>query len=353
MKFILATLSCSLLVLSCGDVNTNETPTDAGVLASCGNGMVESGEECDDGNEIDTDVCLNSCVRAACGDMVIGPGELCDDGNSDNEVCTENCTLASCGNGVQEGLEECDDGNGLNTDGCLSTCKTAICGDTFVFTGEEECDDGNDENTDSCVSCSDAICGDGFVEAGSTEECDDSNLDEADSCSGQCVEIFFSGSQATCSAEGTTLCGYFNAECRVDSAGVGGGELCYWPMLARCTTAPGILVEVNSSFAQDNSHLTIPSGGACLTHFQNLECSVTDRNTCANAAAAGCFQEKQINGGDTKESSICFWNVTEQGCSATQGIWTEPKSPFAVIHPTVMPGPGAAACITQVANIQI
>ncbi len=33
---------------------------------------------------------------------------------------------AVCGNGVQEGGEECDDGNGLNTDGCLTICQRPV-----------------------------------------------------------------------------------------------------------------------------------------------------------------------------------------------------------------------------------
>src|SRR5262245_22524726 len=40
---------------------------DAGV---CGDGMVDMGEECDDGNPDDTDACTNACLNAICGDGI-------------------------------------------------------------------------------------------------------------------------------------------------------------------------------------------------------------------------------------------------------------------------------------------
>jgi len=89
----------------------------------CGNGVIESGEECDDGNGVDTDGCLNSCVNAYCGDIIIWSRvELCDDGNSSEEPCNSDCTESSCGDGIINGTEECDDGNTNNTDGCSNRC---------------------------------------------------------------------------------------------------------------------------------------------------------------------------------------------------------------------------------------
>jgi cysteine-rich repeat protein len=42
----------------------------------CGNGVVESGEACDDGNTVDTDTCRNNCVRATCSDGLKNQGEI-------------------------------------------------------------------------------------------------------------------------------------------------------------------------------------------------------------------------------------------------------------------------------------
>ncbi|EYF06985.1 DUF4215 domain-containing protein [Chondromyces apiculatus] len=63
------------------------------------------------------------------------------------------CTApASCGNGLLDGNEECDDGNDDDTDACLGTCRIATCGDSVIQTGVEGCDDGNPGSGDGCSS---------------------------------------------------------------------------------------------------------------------------------------------------------------------------------------------------------
>jgi cysteine-rich repeat protein len=64
-----------------------------------------------------------------CGDGVVDSGEQCDDGNTvSGDGCSATCTIEQapqpvCGNGVVEGTEQCDDGNTTSGDGCSSTCK--------------------------------------------------------------------------------------------------------------------------------------------------------------------------------------------------------------------------------------
>jgi cysteine-rich repeat protein len=76
---------------------------------------------------------------------------------SDGELASNVATVTisvvnviACGDGVTEAPEPCDDGNDDNTDGCLTTCQLARCGDGFVQAGVEECDDGNDNDNDAC-----------------------------------------------------------------------------------------------------------------------------------------------------------------------------------------------------------
>lgn len=99
----------------------------------CGNGMRDPwlNEECDDGNTVNTDYCMNDCKAnpsIVCGDHIIGAAEECDDGNQNNtDACTNTCTInnnpqAYCGDYKKEGAEECDDGNHLDTDLCTSDC---------------------------------------------------------------------------------------------------------------------------------------------------------------------------------------------------------------------------------------
>ncbi len=97
----------------------------------CGDGLLEFGEGCDDGNKVDTDDCTNDCQPATCGDGITWAGhEECDDGNSDDtDACTTECKAARCGDGiVEQGVEECDDGNDVPNDGCTDCMKdAAVC----------------------------------------------------------------------------------------------------------------------------------------------------------------------------------------------------------------------------------
>ncbi len=163
---------------------------DGCIAPDCGDGIVqEDEEECDDGNDDDTDECISSCKIAVCGDGRVFVGtEECDDGNDDDtDACSSKCEIAVCGDGVvREGVEECDDANRIETDGCLSDCKRVVCGDGVVA-GAEQCDDGDDDDTDACpTNCEDAVCGDGFVLSG-VEQCDDGNSDSGDGCSSYCL----------------------------------------------------------------------------------------------------------------------------------------------------------------------
>ncbi|MCB9567321.1 MAG: DUF4215 domain-containing protein [Myxococcales bacterium] len=156
----------------------------------CGDGQVDMGEECDDGeNNGDDKACTSECQSNVCGDGYVLAGvEECDDGNiSNTDECVDGCKLATCGDGfIQEDKEECDDGNDVDTDTCPTSCKPASCGDGFVQQGKEECDDGNQSNTDACTNaCKAAACGDGYVQG--DEACDDGNTDDLDACSGDCA----------------------------------------------------------------------------------------------------------------------------------------------------------------------
>lgn len=131
----------------------------------CTNGIVEEGEECDDGNTFNYDGCTNDCkIRA------------------------------HCGNGIIEGLEQCDDGNNINGDGCSRRCRIeaevapARCGDGVVNQSSESCDDGNASNTDACTNdCQIARCGDGFIQVG-VEECEvDANGEFEETCNENCL----------------------------------------------------------------------------------------------------------------------------------------------------------------------
>jgi cysteine-rich repeat protein len=132
-----------------------ETGTDGGLDPTCGNGILDPDETCDDVNTSNTDDCLNTCQLASCGDGYVHTDvEACDDGNTaDDDVCTAACTSAVCGDGsVWAGMEGCDDGNADDADACPGSCQPASCGDGYVQDGVEQCDDGNLDDADECLS---------------------------------------------------------------------------------------------------------------------------------------------------------------------------------------------------------
>src|ERR1041384_2804952 len=93
------------------------------ILASCGNGRIDPGEVCDDGNNVSGDGCPADCSQP-CGDGHVDPGEACDDGNTfGGDGCSADCrSLEACGNGVVDPGEACDDDNLRSNDGCSSQC---------------------------------------------------------------------------------------------------------------------------------------------------------------------------------------------------------------------------------------
>lgn len=192
----------------------------------CGDGVVATGEDCDDRNTRNGDGCSSIClnegsqeVGATCGngdvayDATIG-GEDCDDGNLDrgdgcdalclNEGAPTSSSIgdAICGNGVIDTpYENCD--TGLVTQGCSDSCllegSSALytvvgtegpseCGDSIIGTGEE-CDLGDDEKGDGCSSdcllegsstayTVASFCGDGDDGTGEWDLCESTGGDD-------------------------------------------------------------------------------------------------------------------------------------------------------------------------------
>ena len=172
----------------------------------CGNGVIEDGESCDDGNALPGDGCSGLC-RKEPNSTCPTPGQLC-------------VSTVVCGDGQLTGAEACDDNNVTAGDGCSADCfsveigyacptpgqacvKTttpAVCGNSLVE-ATENCDDGNAKSADGCSSACQIesgytcpspgslchliqYCSDGTLNG--TEQCDDGNLKPGDCCDGNC-----------------------------------------------------------------------------------------------------------------------------------------------------------------------
>jgi hypothetical protein len=151
--------------------------------ALCGNGWVDPGEACDQGEQnADNGVCRLDCTPETCGDGVQGPSETCDEGeqNDDQGACKTDCTPASCGDGHVGPGEQCDGG-----DNCSSACTLENCGNGNLDPGED-CDAGG-ESTDCDDDCTSVACGDGYLNAAAGELCDDGNQDDDYTCMPNCT----------------------------------------------------------------------------------------------------------------------------------------------------------------------
>ena len=193
---MLASIECAgLQPEQCDDGRANAAAPDACrpetcTLPVCGDGIVDSDEDCDDGNENDDDGCTSECLLPQCGDGVIQPPEECDDGNRVNDdACRNGCLAAECGDGIVQAFrgEQCDLGR-LNSDlpggRCRTDCSQARCGDGVRDPGEA-CDPTAPGTVDCTDDCRPTRCGDGLP--GANEECDDGNLDDVDLCRNNCT----------------------------------------------------------------------------------------------------------------------------------------------------------------------
>lgn len=103
---------------------------EATIEPECGNSIMETGEQCDEGSA--TASCDADCTLVACGDGVVNEpsGEQCDDGNTsaDGNGCDGACRKSAvCGNNqVESAFEACDDGDQAGGDGCSADCTQAV-----------------------------------------------------------------------------------------------------------------------------------------------------------------------------------------------------------------------------------
>lgn len=202
----------------------------ASASTTCGNAILEAGEQCDQGRFNGKADCSETCITLSCGDGVLSRDidEECEPEKEEVYVLDKNGNLTTEVRFAQ-GASACGwfckppicDKKGVCTGGCtlqyISACtatgavaasvtgsgatassaKTssvsplatpppgpAACGNGVAEAGEE-CDDGNTVQNDGCsTACKRARCGDGTVQTG--EECDDGNALNEDACTNAC-----------------------------------------------------------------------------------------------------------------------------------------------------------------------
>ena len=347
----------------------------------CGNGELEPGEFCDDGNTADDDGCSGDCTAVdpdydcsavgetcekvvICGDGVLQGDEACDDKNTeDGDGCAADCSavedgwacvrpgqpcvaVSVCGNGVRERGEACDDGQTppAGNDGCDAQCQIEagyycpnpgascvqqVCGDG-VRTPAEACDDHNTASNDGCSStcvvedgwhCNSVgckpECGDGLLRG--TEECDDNNATGGDGCSTGCKEEpFFTCTQASPSVCSSSIaCGNNKVE---------PGEVCDPPGQNGCKAGcksfnPDTAnpAVCGNSVIEDTETCDPPAvGNGC-----SAACKVENGWTCPQAGV--CFANPACGDSVVQAGEGCDPPAVGNGCSAAckvEGGWT-------------------------------
>jgi cysteine-rich repeat protein len=142
---LVSRLSCVLGVAVA--VGCHQVDYSAGGLAkSCATGS----EVCPSGTICERGVCLATGLPLDAGPAQDASASSPDSGVVRDAASGVVDAGASCGNGIIEDFEQCDDGNQVQTDACLNDCSAARCGDGFVHNEVEECDPAADATDPRC-----------------------------------------------------------------------------------------------------------------------------------------------------------------------------------------------------------
>jgi len=171
-----------------GGVQTNLFVVIGKTINLCGDGILQPGEDCDDGNRLAGDCCSPTCKFEPLGSPCIAP-----------TICTNNaCNGAGvCGSvGVNDGIA-CTDGNACTVG---DTCTAGAC-----LGAPKNCVDGNPCTTDLCTAPTV-----GCENLNNALLCDDGNAaTTGDSCSGGvCMGFTRDAKLALAAGENPSLAGF-------------------------------------------------------------------------------------------------------------------------------------------------
>jgi len=343
-----------------GDGCVGASCTDA-LPSFCGDGIIEQGESCDDGNSVPGDGCSGICQIEhgyacptpgqpcmkiwVCGNGRIDPGETCDDGNTNsNDGCSSTCqvepgyacsmpgspcTMAPmprCGDGAVNAGEQCDDGNTVSNDGCSSTCqvepgytcpnpgqpckKIEFCGDGVVELDiGEQCDDGNTIGGDGCTALCQLepnfVCPTPGQPCVSTVKCGDGKVQGSETCDDGNTKSN-DGCSSTCQVEPGWQCPTPGLKCIAKQCGDGilaGTEQCDdGNMIAGDGCSPACQIE---------------PGFACVASTTPPPASVCHKTVCGDGVKEG---SEQCDDGNLVPYDGCSPTCTiDPKCNGTGG----------------------------------
>jgi len=124
--------------LDCTNAGCGDGIVDTG--EQCDDGNTTSLDGCSATCQTEAEYCGDGIIQAGLGEVCDDGGS-----NSDTvpDACRTDCQPAACGDGVVDSGEECDDGNTTSGDGCSATC-VGIVSDDFSTAPTAICDDTTD-----------------------------------------------------------------------------------------------------------------------------------------------------------------------------------------------------------------
>lgn len=291
---------CSADALSCG--------------GTCGDGLVQPGEECDGTNLGSIDSCTDIDAFAS------GPISC----TASCQFNTTQCVQAppGCGDGIIQPGEQCDGANWGPIDACADfdsyTGGTLSCDPVLCRFNVSQCTGGTPG----------AVCGDGVINAG--EQCDGAAWGPISACSDFDT---FSGPGLACGAD----CHFDTSACIPPGAGACGngiidpGESCdglYWGNITQCTDlgsfTSGPLSCDPATCHFNTTQCTVPecsdgtdNDGDGLTDYPaDPQCSgPTDNREAPDAVCGNGVTEspEQCDDGDQNNNNACRNDCTANG----------------------------------------
>ncbi|MBF0107446.1 MAG: DUF4215 domain-containing protein [Deltaproteobacteria bacterium] len=261
------------------------------VCSYCGNGTLEAGEQCDDGNVKNGDGCQSSCAWETKKYQCIDKPAL---GTIWNTVSSywQSCT-ASDGNACLAWNPVADPMTDYNTVESSTSCQYT-CAKGFIWNG---------------THCS--RCGDGTLNIG--EQCDDGNVKDGDGCSSSCSwesRVYDCPAKPATGTLWNTVKSY-TQKCRA----VSGGVCISWAPATDPTT------EYRTAGS------TMSCQYKCATGYS------WNGTRCARCGDGAVDIGEQCDDGNTKNgdgcTSSCKWESRTYSCSpkpATGTLWNSVKS---------------------------
>ncbi len=230
--------------------------------SACGNGIIDAGETCDDGNTVGGDGCDGNCHTEA-GYTCATPGQPC---------------VPACGDGTKQNTEGCDDGNTTPGDGCSATCTVETgwaCTVTPPATGSLcTCAPGYQQDpSGACVSIDPCATGNGGCDANAT--CDGSTGSPVCTCNSgytgdgtTCTKVDpCTQNNGGCDANATCDSSSGSAVCTCDAGYTGDGTTCALPSCGDGILDTGEACDDGNNRAGDGCapDCTVEAGTTCET----------------------------------------------------------------------------------------